>query len=66
MKMIIMSTEDLAGMLDACKRYKDYIIYDSDDNTDGEGVWHCDVEFTDDIHDSHYDTAEEVWSFNEY
>ena len=32
---------------------------------DGEGVWHCDVELTNDLDNSYYDTAESMWSFDE-
>lgn len=65
MRTIKMTTEDLKSLLDEARKYKYAIVYDSEINTDGEGVWHCDVELTDDKDNSYYDTAESVWSFDE-
>ena len=65
MRTIKMTTDDLNKLLAEAKKFKCFIIYDSDDNTDGEGVWHCDVELTNDPGNSYYDSAESLWSFDE-
>ena len=46
-KYIIMTTNDLEIMLNiAANRSIDHFrVIGTDDNTDGEGIWHCDVEF---------------------
>lgn len=44
-RKIVISTEDLRGILMYAQNYKNFLVHDSDDNTDGEGAWHCDVEF---------------------
>lgn len=36
-----------------------------EDYMNKQGVWHCDVELTNDLDNSYYDTAESVWSFDE-
>lgn len=65
MRKIVMTTDDLVKLLQATKDYKHFIVYDGDYNTDGEGVWHCDVELTDTLDESYYDTSDEMFSFNE-
>lgn len=65
MRTIKMTTDDLNKLLAVAKKFKHFIIYDSDQNTDGEGVRHCDVELTNDLDNSYYDSAESVWSFDE-
>lgn len=64
-RTIKMTTDDLNKLLAEAKKFKHFIIYDSDQNTDGEGVWHCDVELTNDLNNSYYDSAESLWSFDE-
>lgn len=64
-RTIKMTTEDLKSLLDEAQKYKYAIVYDSEINTDGEGVWHCDVELTNDLDNVYYDTAESMWSFDE-
>lgn len=61
MKYITMSTDDLARLLELATNYP-YAVIDSNDNTDGEGVWHCDVEFYDEQGD---EDPTDVFSFNE-
>jgi len=60
MRYITISTEDLKDMLQVAtsvaKAGKSYEVCVSDDNTDGEGKWHADVDF---------DNGAWVWSFNE-
>lgn len=65
MRTIKMTTDDLNKLLAEAKKFKHFIICDSDQNTDGEGVWHCDVELTNDLDNSYYDSAESMWSFEE-
>ena len=61
---IVMDTKDLRDMLKFRKQYKYCQVFDSGDNTDGEGVWHCDVCFGDDPDALKDGDAEEVYSFN--
>lgn len=61
MRYITISTDDLDRLLELATNYP-YAVIDSDDNTDGEGVWHCDVEFYDEQGD---EDPIENWSFNE-
>lgn len=60
MRYITITTDDLDRLLELATNYP-YAVIDSNDNTDGEGVWHCDVEFYDEYGD---ETPEEVFSFN--
>lgn len=65
MKYITISTEDLKEMLDLAEVY-DPVVFDGDDNTDGEGVWHCRVDFYEDFpQDVDNDDPIEVFEFNE-
>ena len=64
-RMIKMTTDNLKELLGQAQKYKHFIVYDGDDNTDGEDVWHCDVELADELEDIYYDTSREVWSFDE-
>lgn len=60
MRFITMTTQDLARLLELATQ-QPFAVIDSPMNTDGEGVWHCDVEFYDEYTD---ETPEEVFSFN--
>lgn len=60
MRFITMTTQDLARLLELAAQ-QPFAVIDSPMNTDGEGVWHCDVEFYDEEGD---ETPEEVFSFN--
>lgn len=64
-KTIRMTTDELNKLLAEAKRFKHFIIYDREDNVDGEGVWHCDVELTNDLNDSYYGSNDKLWSFDE-
>lgn len=59
-KFITIATNDLARLLELSAQYP-YAVFDGDDNTDGEGVWHCDVEYYDEQGD---EAPIEVFSFN--
>lgn len=61
MRFITISTEDLDRLMELAMTYP-YLVIDSEYNTDGEGVWHCDVEFYDEQGD---EDPVEVFSFNE-
>ena len=64
-RRIIIDTEDLKTLLDLTKQYEVVKVYDGDTNTDGEGVWHCDVYFADTMEEIIADAPNEVFSFNE-
>lgn len=61
MKFITIATQDLKRLLELAAQ-QPFAVIDGVDNTDGEGVWHCDVEFYDEQGD---ETPEDVFSFNE-
>ena len=61
---IVMDTKDLRALLKFRKQYKYCQVFDSGDNTDGEGVWHCDVHFGDDPDALKDGDGEEVYSFD--
>lgn len=59
-KFITIATDDLARLLELSAQYP-FAVIDSDDNTDGESKWHCDVEYYDEQGD---EDPIEVFSFN--
>ena len=61
---IVMDTKDLRAMLKLRKEYDYCMVFDSGDNTDGEGVWHCDVHFGNDLDSLKDGDGDEVYSFN--
>ena len=61
---IVMDTKDLRDMLNFRKQYEYCAVFDSGDNTDGEGVWHCDVQFGNDPDSLKDGNGDEVYSFN--
>ena len=61
---IVMDTKDLRAMLKFRKEYEYCQIFDSGDNTDDEGVWHCDVHFGNDLASLKDGDGDEVYSFN--
>jgi hypothetical protein len=66
-KKIEMTTEQLKGLLEVARKYKYYYVYDSEQNRDGQGEWHCDV-FLDneaELGADGWGDGEEYWSFNE-
>ncbi len=60
MKKIVISTGDLKRLLELAAQYP-FAVIDSKDNTDGESVWHCDVEFYDEPGD---ENPIELFSFD--
>lgn len=64
-RKIVIDTDDLKDMLDRAKEFKYVKVYDSDSNTDGESVWHCDVEFFDDYDDGGDPMVVDTYSFDE-
>lgn len=60
MNYITISTSDLKRLLELSAQFP-FAVIDGADNTDGEGVWHCDVEYYDEQGD---EEPTEVFSFN--
>lgn len=64
-KHIVMRVSDLRRLLNDAKRYEHYYIYASDDNRDGQGEWHCDIEVGDKpLDENSWGDGEEHWSFD--
>lgn len=61
---IVMDTKDLRAMLKFRKEYNYCVVFDSGDNTDGEGVWHCDVHFGNNLDSLKDGDGDEVYSFD--
>lgn len=61
---IVIDTKDLRALLKFRKEYKYCKVFDSGDNTDGEGIWHCDVVFDDDPDKCKDGDGKEVYSFD--
>lgn len=61
---IVIDTKDLRAMLKFRKEYDYCIVFDSGDNTDGEGIWHCDVHFGNDLDSLKNGDGDEVYSFD--
>lgn len=61
-KTIQMTTDELNELLKAARKYRYYYIYDSEQNRDGQGDWHCDVWLDD---ENGWGDGEENFSFNE-
>lgn len=61
---IVMDTKDLRAMLKFRKEYDYCVMFDGGDNTDGEGIWHCDVHFGNDLDSLKDGDGDEVYSFN--
>ena len=62
---IVMKVSDLHRLLNDIKRYEHYYIYASDQNRDGQGEWHCDVEISNKpLGDYDWGDGEEHWSFD--
>lgn len=66
-KKIEMTTEQLKGLLEVARKYKYYYVYDSEQNRDGQGEWHCDVFLDNEVQlgADGWGDGEEYWSFNE-
>lgn len=64
-RLIVMTCDDLAHLLACAKEYKYYYQFDSDQNRDGQGEWHCDVEFSDEpLTEDSWGDGDEKWSFD--
>lgn len=64
-KYITMKVSDLRRLLNDVKRYEHYYIYASDQNRDGQGEWHCDIEVGNEpLDENGWGDGEEHWSFD--
>ncbi len=64
-KHIVMKVSDLRRLLNDVKRYEHYYIYASDQNRDGQGEWHCDIEVGNEpLGEDGWGDGEEHWSFD--
>ena len=64
-KHIVMKVSDLRRLLNDIKRYEHYYIYASDQNRDGQGEWHCDIEIGNEpLGDDGWGDGDEHWSFD--
>lgn len=62
---ITMKVSDLRQLIDDIKRYEYCYIYASDDNRDGQGEWHCDIEVSDKkLDEFSWGDGKEHWSFD--
>ena len=62
---IVMKVSDLHRLLNDIKRYDHYYIYASDQNRDGQGEWHCDIEVGNEpLDEDGWGDGEEHWSFD--
>lgn len=62
---IVMKVSDLRRLLNDIKRYEHYYIYASDQNRDGQGEWHCDIEVGNEpLGQDGWGDGEEHWSFD--
>ena len=65
-RKIVIDTDDLKDILDLAQNYLHTTVYDSDTNTDGEGIWHCDVIFYNGLDDGGDPIIAEEYSFDEH
>ena len=64
-KHIVMKVSDLRRLLNDIKRYEHYYIYASDQNRDGQGEWHCDIEVGNEpLGEDGWGDGDEHWSFD--
>lgn len=63
-RYIKISTDDLKRLMSYAQQYE-FAVYDGYDNKDGEGVWHCDIDFYDDEHTKEQDDPVERFSYDE-
>lgn len=64
-KYIVMKVSDLRRLLNDIKRYGHYYIYASDQNRDGQGEWHCDIDISNEpLDENGWGDGEERWSFD--
>ena len=65
-RYITMTTDELTQLLVQAQEYKYFWVFDSDDNRDGQGEWHCEVEFSDEVlGKGSWGDGEESFSFDE-
>lgn len=65
-KYITMTTDELNLLLIKAQEYKNFWVFDSNDNRDGQSEWHCDVKFSDEIlGEDSWGDGEESFSFDE-
>lgn len=63
-RYIKIATDELNQLLRYAQQY-DFVVYDSYYNTDGEGVWHCDIDFYDEDHTQEQDDPLARYSYDE-
>lgn len=63
-RYIKIATSELRELLSYAKRY-DFVVFDGWDNKDGEGVWHCDIDFYEDEEAAEQDDPKERFSYDE-
>lgn len=63
-RYIKIATSELRELLSYAKRY-DFVVFDEWDNKDGEGVWHCDIDFYEDEEAAKQDDPKERFSYDE-
>ena len=64
-KYIVMKVSDIRRLLNDIKRYEHYYVYASDQNRDGQGEWHCDIEVGNEpLDENGWGDGEEHWSFD--
>lgn len=62
---IVMKVSDLYRLINDIKNYEYCYIYANDDNRDGQGEWHCDIEVGDKpLDEFSWGDGEEHWSFD--
>lgn len=65
-RYITMTTDELTQLLVKAQEYRYFWVFDSDDNRDGQGEWHYDVEFSDEVlNKDSWGDGEESFSFDE-
>ena len=64
-KYIVMKVSDLRILLNEIRLWKHYYIFASDQNRDGQGEWHCDIEMGDEpLDENSWGDGEAHWSFD--
>lgn len=62
---IVMKVSDLYRLINDIKNYEYCYIYANDDNRDGQGEWHCDIEVSDEkLDEFSWGDGKEHWSFD--
>lgn len=65
-RLIVMTCDDLAHVIACAREYKYWYLYDSDQNRDGQGEWHADLFFDNeiDLDENGWGDGEENFSFD--